>query len=74
MSKNPAAAGHAVPGFDPLPAAARADNGVVLCDSGTAAVSGADVVITQLLAPEKGDAITIERSAGRPLAVKPERF
>jgi 3-hydroxyisobutyrate dehydrogenase len=48
MSKNLAAAGHAVQGFDPIPAAARAGNGVMLCDSGTAAVSGADVVITML--------------------------
>ena len=56
MSKNLIAAGHTVRGFDPVPAAAEAatGNGVVMLDSGSAAVSGADVVITML---PHGDAV-----------------
>ena len=56
MSKNLVAAGHTVRGFDPVPAAAAAaaDNGVVVLDSGPAAVAGADVVITML---PHGDAV-----------------
>ena len=50
MSTNLVAAGHTVQGFDPVPAAAgaAADNGVLVSDSGPAAVAGADVVITML--------------------------
>jgi 3-hydroxyisobutyrate dehydrogenase len=50
------AAGHTVRGFDPVPAAAEAatGNGVVMLDSGSAAVSGAEVVITML---PHGDAV-----------------
>src|SRR5246500_3807499 len=50
MSTNLVAAGHTVQGFDPVPASAQAaaDNGVVLSDSGHAAVAGSDVVITML--------------------------
>ncbi|ODR13849.1 3-hydroxyisobutyrate dehydrogenase [Mycobacterium shimoidei] len=50
MSANLVAAGHMVRGFDPVPAAstAAADKGVVVADSGTAAVSEAEVVITML--------------------------
>ena len=56
MSKNLVVAGHTVRGFDPSPAAAEAatGNGVVVLDSGSAAVSGADVVITML---PHGDAV-----------------
>jgi 3-hydroxyisobutyrate dehydrogenase len=56
MSTNLVAAGHTVQGFDPVPAAATtaADNGVVVSDSGRAAVAGADVVITML---PHGDAV-----------------
>ena len=56
MSKNLIAAGHTVRGFDPVPAAAEAatGNGVVMLDSGSAAVSGAEVVITML---PHGDAV-----------------
>src|ERR1700761_9809391 len=50
MSTNLVAAGHTVQGCAPGPAAgvAAADNGVVVFDSGPAAVAGADVVITML--------------------------
>lgn len=50
MSANLVAAGHAVRGFDPVPAArsAAAENGVTIFDSTTAAVAGADAVITML--------------------------
>jgi 3-hydroxyisobutyrate dehydrogenase len=50
MSRNLVAGGHTVHGFDPVPAAtaAAAENGVVVFDSGPAAVDGADVVITML--------------------------
>ena len=50
MSTNLVAAGHTVQGFDPVPGAAvaAADNGVRVSDSATAAVAGADVVITML--------------------------
>jgi 3-hydroxyisobutyrate dehydrogenase len=56
MSTNLVAAGHAVRGFDPVPAAAAAaaDNGVVVFDSGSSAVAGSDVVITML---PHGDAV-----------------
>ena len=56
MSKNLVVAGHTVRGFDPSPAAAEAatGNGVVVLDSGSAAVSAADVVITML---PHGDAV-----------------
>src|SRR5246127_2814703 len=56
MSTNLVAAGHTVQGFDPVPASAQAaaDNGVVLSDSGHAAVAGSDVVITML---PHGDAV-----------------
>jgi 3-hydroxyisobutyrate dehydrogenase len=56
MSKNLVAAGYTVHGFDPVAAVAAeaADNGVVLADSGPAAVSSADVVITML---PHGDAV-----------------
>ena len=56
MSKNLVAAGHTVRGFDPVPAAVEAatGNGVVVLDSGSAAVSGADVVFTML---PHGDAV-----------------
>jgi len=50
MSKNLVAAGHTVRGYDPVPAAVDAakTNGVEVFDSGAAAVSGADAVITML--------------------------
>jgi len=50
MSANLVAAGHAVRGFDPVPAAAAAaaSNGVTVFDDATDAVAGADVVITML--------------------------
>ncbi|OBF86012.1 3-hydroxyisobutyrate dehydrogenase [Mycobacterium sp. 852002-51163_SCH5372311] len=50
MSANLVAAGHAVRGYDPLPAArsAAAENGATVFDSAGAAVAGADVVITML--------------------------
>ncbi len=50
MSKNLVAAGHTVRGFDPVPAAVEAAkaSGVVVLDSGAAAATGADVVITML--------------------------
>jgi 3-hydroxyisobutyrate dehydrogenase len=50
MSANLVAAGHAVRGFDPVPAAraAAAENGATVFDNATAVVSGADVVITML--------------------------
>ncbi|TVS87323.1 3-hydroxyisobutyrate dehydrogenase [Mycobacterium helveticum] len=50
MSANLVAAGHAVRGFDPVPAAATAaaSNGVTVFDDATDAVAGADVVITML--------------------------
>ena len=50
MSGNLVNAGYTVRGFDPVPAArqAAADKGVAVFDSGTAAVTGADVVITML--------------------------
>src|SRR5271169_6045986 len=56
MSTNLVGAGHTVQGFDPFPAAAAAaaDNGVVVLDSGADAVAGADVVITML---PHGDAV-----------------
>ena len=50
MSKNLVDAGHTVRGFDPVPAAVEAAlaNGIQVLDSGAAAVTGADVVITML--------------------------
>ena len=50
MSGNLVDAGYTVRGFDPVPAArqAAADKGVTAVESGTAAVAGADVVITML--------------------------
>jgi 3-hydroxyisobutyrate dehydrogenase len=50
MSKNLVDAGHTVRGFDPVPAAVEAakSHGVEVLDSGAAAVTGADVVITML--------------------------
>jgi 3-hydroxyisobutyrate dehydrogenase len=56
MSTNLVAAGHTVRGFDPVPAAAEAaaSHGVQVLDSGAAAASGADVVITML---PHGDAV-----------------
>jgi len=50
MAANLVAAGHAVRGFDPVPAArqAAADKGAAVFDSGAAAATGADVVITSL--------------------------
>ena len=50
MAANLIAAGHAVRGFDPVPAAAQAarDHGAATFDSGAEAVAGADVVITML--------------------------
>jgi 3-hydroxyisobutyrate dehydrogenase len=50
MSANLVAAAHTVRGFDPVAAAATAaaDKGVAVCDSGPAAVTGADVVLTML--------------------------
>jgi 3-hydroxyisobutyrate dehydrogenase len=50
MSKNLVDAGHTVRGFDPVPAAVEAAkaNGVDVLDSGPAAATGADVVITML--------------------------
>ncbi len=50
MSANLVAAGHAVRGFDPVPAAATAaaGNGVTVFDSAAGAVAEADVVITML--------------------------
>ena len=50
MSGNLVNAGYTVRGFDPVPAArqAAADKGVAVFDSGTDAVTGADVVITML--------------------------
>jgi 3-hydroxyisobutyrate dehydrogenase len=56
MSTNLVAAGHTVRGFDPVPAAAEAaaSHGVQVLDSGAAAATGADVVITML---PHGDAV-----------------
>ncbi len=56
MSTNLVAAGHTVRGFDPVPAAVEAatSNGVQVLDSGAAAATGADVVITML---PHGDAV-----------------
>jgi 3-hydroxyisobutyrate dehydrogenase len=50
MSKNLVDAGHTVRGFDPVPAAVETAqrNGVEVLDSGVAAATGADVVITML--------------------------
>ncbi|MCV7409153.1 3-hydroxyisobutyrate dehydrogenase [Mycobacterium florentinum] len=50
MSANLLGAGHAVRGFDPVPAAAAAatEGGVEVFDSAADAVAGADVVITML--------------------------
>ncbi len=50
MAANLLAAGHAVQGFDPVPAAKEAAkaNGATVFDSGAEAVAGADVVITML--------------------------
>jgi 3-hydroxyisobutyrate dehydrogenase len=50
MAANLVKAGHAVRGFDPVPAAkaAAADNGAAVFDSGALAVAEADVVITML--------------------------
>lgn len=50
MAANLLAAGHAVQGFDPVPAAREAAkaNGASVFDSGAEAVAGADVVITML--------------------------
>jgi len=50
MSGNLVDAGHAVRGFDPVPAArqAAADHGVTVLESASAAVQGADVVVTML--------------------------
>jgi 3-hydroxyisobutyrate dehydrogenase len=56
MAKNLVDAGHTVRGFDPVPAAVEAaiGNGVQVLDSGPAAATGADVVITML---PHGDAV-----------------
>ncbi|MDT5083693.1 MAG: 3-hydroxyisobutyrate dehydrogenase [Mycobacterium sp.] len=56
MSTNLVAAGHTVRGFDPVPASAgaAADHGVLMFDSGRAAATGAEVVITML---PHGDAV-----------------
>jgi 3-hydroxyisobutyrate dehydrogenase len=56
MAKNLVDAGHTVRGFDPVPAAVEAaiSNGVQVLDSGPAAATGADVVITML---PHGDAV-----------------
>jgi 3-hydroxyisobutyrate dehydrogenase len=56
MSANLVAAGHTVRGFDPVPAAAAAaaNNGVAVFNSGPAAVAEAEVIITML--PD-GDAV-----------------
>jgi 3-hydroxyisobutyrate dehydrogenase len=50
MSGNLVDAGHTVRGFDPVPAArqAAADKGVTVLESASAAVQGADVVVTML--------------------------
>ncbi|MCV7378871.1 3-hydroxyisobutyrate dehydrogenase [Mycobacterium alsense] len=50
MSANLVAAGHAVRGFDPAPAAAAAaaETGATIFDSAAAAVTDADVVVTML--------------------------
>ncbi|MDT5009600.1 MAG: 3-hydroxyisobutyrate dehydrogenase [Mycobacterium sp.] len=50
MAANLVAAGQTVRGFDPVPAlrSAAADNGAAVFDSGTEAVTDADVVITSL--------------------------
>ena len=50
MAANLLAAGHAVQGFDPVPAAREAAkaNGASVFDTGAEAVAGADVVITML--------------------------
>lgn len=50
MAANLAEAGHSVRGFDPVPAlrAAAEDNGIATFESGTEAVTGAEVVITSL--------------------------
>ena len=50
MSGNLVDAGHTVRGFDPVPAArqAAADHGVTVLESASAAVQGADVVVTML--------------------------
>jgi 3-hydroxyisobutyrate dehydrogenase len=50
MAANLVKAGHAVRGFEPVPAAkaAAADNGAAVFDSGALAVAEADVVITML--------------------------
>jgi 3-hydroxyisobutyrate dehydrogenase len=50
MSANLVSAGHAVRGFDPVPAAATvaASNGVAVFDTAADAVAGADAVITML--------------------------
>jgi 3-hydroxyisobutyrate dehydrogenase len=50
MSTNLVAAGHAVRGYDPIPAAATAatEQGATVFDSAVAAVNDADVVITML--------------------------
>jgi 3-hydroxyisobutyrate dehydrogenase len=50
MSGNLVDAGHTVRGFDPVPAArqAAADYGVTVLESASAAVQGADVVVTML--------------------------
>jgi 3-hydroxyisobutyrate dehydrogenase len=50
MAANLVKAGHAVRGFDPVPAAkaAAADNGAAVFESGAQAVAEADVVITML--------------------------
>jgi len=56
MAKNLVDAGHTVQGFDPVPAAVEAasSNGIQVSDSGAAAATGADVVITML---PHGDAV-----------------
>jgi 3-hydroxyisobutyrate dehydrogenase len=56
MSTNLVAAGYTVRGFDPVPAAVEAavSHGVQVLDSGAAAATGADVVITML---PNGDAV-----------------
>jgi 3-hydroxyisobutyrate dehydrogenase len=56
MSTNLVAAGHTVRGFDPVPASAgaAADHGVLMLDSGRAAATGAEFVITML---PHGDAV-----------------
>ncbi len=67
MSKNLVDAGHTVRGYDPVPAAVDAAkaNGIEVFDSGAAAVSGADVVITMLPNGDLVKTLLCRDSAGR---------